>query len=102
MHLRGATGRVDLVRADGSRECLLRIPRWSDDWQGGYRFAAPVEARPGDRIEATCTWDNSAENQPVIDGERLEPTVLRWGFDALDEMCNGSLHLSVDLPSAAR
>lgn len=98
MHLRGKTGRVEVIRADGSRECLLWIPRWTDHWQGGYRFAAPVPVVPGDRIEATCEWDNSAANQPVVNGVKLTSTELRWGFDALDEMCNGSLHLSVDLP----
>lgn len=96
MHLRGKTARIDLVHADGSRECLLHIPRWSDHWQGGYSFKKPIRAVAGDHVEATCEWDNTAKNQPIVDGERLAPTELRWGFKALDEMCNSSLSLTLD------
>lgn len=96
MHMRGKTARVDLVREDGTRECLLRVPDWRDAWQGPYVFAAPLQARAGDRIEATCEWDNSAEHQPIVDGARLDPVDLHWGFGALDEMCNGNISLTLD------
>jgi hypothetical protein len=94
MHLRGKTAKVDLVRADGTRECLLYVPDWTDDWQGTYFFKEPIRAYEGDRIEAVCEWDNTAARQPVVDGVRLEPEDLTWGFDALDEMCNGSVGLT--------
>lgn len=96
MHMRGKTARIDLVREDGTRQCLLRVPEWRDAWQGSYTFAEPLLARAGDRIEATCEWDNSAEHQPVVDGVRLEPSDLHWGFGALDEMCNASLSMTAD------
>lgn len=96
MHMRGKTARVDLVREDGTRQCLLRVPDWHDEWQGPYEFAQPIEARAGDRIEATCEWDNSAANQPFVDGVQLEPVDLTWGFGALDEMCNGNISLTLD------
>lgn len=96
MHMRGKTARVDLVREDGTRQCLLRVNDWHDEWQGPYEFAQPIEARAGDRIEATCEWDNSPENQPVVGGKQLEPVDLTWGFGALDEMCNGNISLTLD------
>ena len=96
MHLRGKTAKIELVREDGTRECLLWVPRWRDEWQGSYQFKEPVMARAGDRIEGTCEWDNSAENQPIVDGVKLEPVDLTWGFDALDEMCNGGVSMTID------
>lgn len=91
MHLLGKSTRVDLLRADGSHRCLLNIPSWSDHWQGGYAFAAPVPIRAGDRIEYRCEWDNSAANQPAIDGAKQVPREVRWGFGVRDEMCSGGL-----------
>jgi hypothetical protein len=96
MHMRGKTARVDLVRKDGTRECLLRVPEWQGAWQGAYTFTTPLQARAGDTIEATCEWDNSPEHQPIIDGVRLESTDLYWGFDALDEMCNAYVSMTLD------
>jgi len=83
MHLLGAAIRLDVVHADASRECLLDVPRWDFDWQGEYRFAAPVDVVAGDRLEAECRWDNSAANQPA--GE--EPHDVAWGWGTADEMC---------------
>jgi hypothetical protein len=96
MHMRGKTARIDLVRKDGTRQCLLRVPDWDDAWQGAYTFAEPLPARAGDRIEATCEWDNSPEHQPIVKGVQLEPTDLHWGFGALDEMCNANLSMTLD------
>lgn len=96
MHMRGKTARIDLVREDGTRQCLLRVPDWDDAWQGPVVFAEPIAAAAGDRFEATCEWDNSAANQPVIDGVQLEPVDLTWGFGALDEMCNANISMTLD------
>lgn len=96
MHLRGKTAKVELVRTDGTRECLLWVPRWRDEWQGSYAFKQPVMAKAGDRIEGTCEWDNSPDNQPWVDGVQLDPVDLYWGFDALDEMCNGGVSMTID------
>ena len=51
---------------------------------------------PGDRIELTCVWDNSAENQPWVGGERQPPRRVGWGDGSLDEMCLGGITLSDD------
>ena len=96
MHMRGKTARIDLVRKDGTRQCLLQVPEWHDEWQGPYVFDMPLVAGAGDTIEATCEWDNTAENQPIVDGVQLEPTNLHWGFDALDEMCNAYVSMTLN------
>ena len=75
MHTRGKSVRIDLLRADGTEECLLDIPEWDFNWQGSYRFKEPVQTSAGDEVRITCTWDNSAGNQPIIDGQPLEPAI---------------------------
>jgi hypothetical protein len=42
---------------------------------------------PGENVRLTCTFDNSPQNQPIIDGERVEPQEVRWGGETFDEMC---------------
>lgn len=94
MHTRGKSVRIDVLRVDGSAECLLDIPHWDFDWQGQYRFVEPVQLEDGDDVRITCTWDNSKANQPVVDGKQLDPKPLRWGEGTLDEMCLGSVQMT--------
>lgn len=96
MHMLGSRLALDLHHADGSVERLLDIPRWDFHWQGAYDLLEPVTIVAGDRIELTCVWDNSAENQPWVGGERQPPRRVGWGDGSLDEMCLGGITLSDD------
>ena len=89
MHLLGAAQQLDVIRADESRECALDIPEWDFNWQLTYGISAnePLVLQPGDGLELTCVYDNSAENQPVVNGERVESRFVEWGDGTLDEMC---------------
>jgi len=89
MHTLGSSIRMDIHRADGTQECLMDIPRWDFDWQIFYSLPEGAFARvePGDSITLSCVYDNTPENQQVVDGERLEPRLVRWGDGTLDEMC---------------
>jgi hypothetical protein len=51
----------------------------------------PLELRAGDTVRLTCRWDNSAANQPIVDGVQQQPREVRWGESSLDEMCLGGL-----------
>jgi hypothetical protein len=86
-HLLGTRGRVDLIRKDGTRDCLLDVPRWDFHWQAGYRFAEPRRVFPGDQIRLECHWDNSLAHQPVIAGRPQPPRDVNFGEDTSDEMC---------------
>lgn len=66
---------------------LLEVPRWDFHWQQFYLFRDPVRLRPADQLTLSCEWDNSAANQPVIDGQRQPPRDVVWGEGSLDEMC---------------
>ncbi len=88
-HLLGASIRADLVREGEPDACLVDIPDWDFNWQDMYYFrpdqALPVQ--PGDQVRLTCRFDNSAEVQPVFNGERMTPRDVAWGDGSTDEMC---------------
>jgi len=94
MHLLGTKATAWLERADTSEQCLLDIPEWDFDWQGAYDLQTPVEVNPGDRFHMQCHWDNSEDNQPVIDGERAAPQDVAWGEGTRDEMCLAILYIT--------
>ena len=89
MHGLGEQIRLRHIQADGEDSCVLDIPQWDFDWQQGYRLRDGdlVELATGDSLELTCVYDNSPDNQPVIDGERLTPRDVTWGDATTDEMC---------------
>jgi hypothetical protein len=92
MHQLGVSGSLEIIRASGEEECLLGINDWDFNWQLAYRFKSPVLLNPGDRLRLTCTWDNTAGNQPT--GE--PPRDLNWGDGTYDEMCLGVMYMSQD------
>lgn len=89
MHLLGRSGGLRVNRADGTSQCLLQIDDYDFNWQSSYGLTAPVEVQPGDQLELECHHDNSAENQPFIDGQKAEPQDVGWGEGTTDEMCLG-------------
>lgn len=91
MHTRGKSGKIWIKRKDGTEVCLLNIPKWDFNWQGDYRFTKPIELNPGDKVGIQCSWDNTAENQPLVDGKKIKPTDLKWGEGTQDEMCLGAI-----------
>ncbi len=93
-HVLGTHGRVELVRADTTRECMVDVPRWDFHWQGGYGFVQPKRMNPGDKIYLECHWDNSAANQPFVNGQQRTPQDVIWGEGTTDEMCLTSFYVT--------
>lgn len=89
MHLLGKSARLSVSRYSGEDECLLQIDDYDFDWQDGYLLREPVVMLRGDQLRLECSWDNTAENQPVVAGERLIPQDVFWGEGTRDEMCLG-------------
>jgi hypothetical protein len=89
MHLLGKSIRFDKVDANGNEECIVDIPRWDFNWQQTYDLGEDdfVVIEPGEATKVTCSWDNSLQNQPVINGEQAEPVTVTWGEGTLEEMC---------------
>ena len=92
MHELGSIGRVGILHPDGSAECLLNIPRWDFHWMADYYFETPVALRKGDKLYVECHWDNSAENQKIVNGVLQEPRTIHWGTD--QEMCGAIITFS--------
>lgn len=95
MHLLGAAQRIETVRAGDPSECVLDIPEWDFDWQQNYSLpnAGTISIAPGEGLSLQCTFDNSAENQPTVDGVQQEPQDVGWGEGSLDEMCLAYLNV---------
>jgi mono/diheme cytochrome c family protein len=96
MHLLGTEIRASLERESESdagevfaETCLINIPAWDFNWQQSYPLAkdARLPVKKGDRLRLRCTYDNSAANQPMVDGLKKMPTDVHWGEGTLDEMC---------------
>jgi hypothetical protein len=83
MHYFGSRQVVRIIRADGTRECLLEIPEWHFGAEQVFWLEAPVRLAPGDEVYVECHFDNSAENQPV---RGSAPRDIAWGGDNQD-MC---------------
>jgi hypothetical protein len=87
MHNLGTRLSSEIVRADGTRGCMVDVPGWSFEWQMDYLFDEPVTYASGDRLTIRCEYDNSPANQAVINGEQVTPRDVTWGEGSLDEMC---------------
>jgi hypothetical protein len=78
MHRRGSRGRQAIVRADGTTECLIDVPRYDYAWQMFYRYVQSKIIHPGDQLMLECQWDNRDNDRAV-----------GWGDGTDDEMCLG-------------
>lgn len=90
LHMLASSVRVDVLRANnGGEACVLDIPSWDFNWQLAYMFpdGQSMEVAPGDAVRLTCVFDNSPQNQPVVDGQPKQPQDVRWGGGTFDEMC---------------
>lgn len=96
MHLLGTQARLTLQKANGDEHCMLQIDDWDFDWQDFYTLREPLRWEAGDTFGIECHYDNSAENQPYVDGKRLEPRDVNWGEGTTDEMCVGFVLVTAD------
>jgi len=93
-HTLGTQNKATIERADGSSECLVQIDDWNFHWQGSYGLREPTVFNPGDALKVECHWDNSPENQPMVNGEQRPPADVYWGEGTTDEMCVGFFYLT--------
>jgi hypothetical protein len=92
MHMLGRQAQVSVQHASGDESCLLYIDDWDFGWQGAYTLEQAVELGPNDALQLACEWDNSAENQPIVDGQPRVPVDVNWGEGTFDEMCLSVLY----------
>lgn len=93
-HVLGTGGRLEIERPDGTNQCLINLPRWDFHWQRSYRLASPKVLRVGDQLKLSCSWNNTDQFQPVVNGQRQPTRDVNWGEGTGDEMCLGILYVS--------
>ena len=92
MHLRGKDFQFDLRYPDGSREVLLKVPRYDFDWQFYYYLKEPRVLPAGTAIECLAHFDNSPNNP-----ENPDPSAeVRWGDQSWEEMMIGFFEIAFD------
>ena len=95
MHLRGRDVSLVLDPGTPKQRVLLHIPRWDFHWQDAYYLQHPVKVGPGDTLQLSCSFDNSAGAQPVVGDAQLPPRYVLWGEGTTDEMCLGVLAVTL-------
>jgi hypothetical protein len=91
MHQLGKSAKLDVKRS-GQSDCMLQIDDWDFQWQGEYAFREPMQLGASDLLQIECSWDNSQQMQPVVDGSPLPPQDVNWGEGTRDEMCLGTFY----------
>jgi hypothetical protein len=91
MHLRGKSFEFRAVFPDGSREVLLRVPKYDFNWQLTYDLAEERVFPKGTKFEATATFDNSANNPFNPDPKAS----VRFGDQTWDEMMVGFIDIAI-------
>ena len=94
LHMHTLGTRASLRVIGPKPDCLLDIPRWDFNWQRSYFFAEPVTVVSGNELQLECHWDNSAANQPFVDGVQQAPKDVNWGEGTGDEMCLGVVYIT--------
>jgi hypothetical protein len=100
MHTLGTRGELSVLRADGTKECLLRIDQWRFQWQQTFFLKQPTRIREGDKLYLECHWGNTPERQYRANGEVLPVQDVHWGDGSRDEMCLGNFLVTEPPPPA--
>lgn len=85
MHVRGESFKYELIKADGSTETLLDIPRYDFNWQLRYDLGQYRLLPRGSTLRITAVYDNSSGNPANPDPTKL----VKWGPQTYDEMMIG-------------
>ncbi len=93
MHKLGTRFWLQVERDDGTVDRFFEIEDWDFDWQGYYLLETPISLLPGDELRLHCSFNNSASNQPLVDGAAREPVDVMWGEGSDDEMCTVSMYV---------
>jgi hypothetical protein len=83
MHTRGKAARYELVYPDETRETILDVPRYDYNWQLTYTLKEPKFVPAGTRLEVTMWFDNSENNEFLIESP---DRAVGFGGMTVDEM----------------
>ena len=92
MHLRGKSMEMRAAYPDGQVEKLLWVPAYDFNWQLWYQLPRGKMLPKGTKIEATGTFDNSANNRYNPD----PAAEVRQGDQSWEEMMMGFFNVAFD------
>jgi peroxiredoxin len=81
MHYRGSAFQL-VGHSENGSEVLLDVPRYDFNWQHLYELKSPRPLSDFQRIDFTCTFDNSEANRANPDPTQL----VTWGDQSWEEM----------------
>jgi hypothetical protein len=88
MHLLGRTLRITLNPGTPGAKTLLYVPNFDFHYQRAYNLSKPVPVVPGDKVQVTCSYDPTLQQEvPLL--RILPPHFVTWGDGSADEMCLG-------------
>jgi hypothetical protein len=98
MHLLGRSFSIVLNPGTAQARTVLSVPNYNFHDQKAYNLGTPIQVRPGDRIQVTCTYDPTlAEELPIL--RRAPAHFVTFGDGSSDEMCVGLAWTTVSLPN---
>ncbi len=94
-HLLCRDMKLDATLPTGEVKHLIWIKNWDFNWQGGYKFATPLDLPKGTRIDMAYTFDNSEANprNPSHPAQRVT-----FGEQTTDEMAVAFLGIVLPKP----
>jgi mono/diheme cytochrome c family protein len=95
-HFLATDMKVDAHLPDGRVTPLIWIKDWDFNWQGQYRYAAPVHLPKGTRLQMRYVYDNSNRNPR---NPASPPRLVTWGEETNDEMAIAFLEFVLPSPA---
>jgi hypothetical protein len=89
MHLLGQSETITLIHGSTST-VLASVAHYNFDGQRSYASPPGTWARPGDKVQVTCTYDPTLR-QVLPSLRKLPPRFVTWGDGSSDEMCLGNV-----------
>ena len=82
-HFLGKSIEAYATLPDGTRQWLIKIPKWDFNWQDDYRYKQPLQLPAGTRIDMRFVYDNTSAN--ALNPQK-PPRRVRFGNRSSDEM----------------
>jgi hypothetical protein len=91
MHVLGVGYDFVGTTAEGAETCISRSDAYDFALQPTYWFDEPVRLEATDRLDVSCTWDNSAANPRQLNDPPID---VSWGENTQQEMCYALMYAS--------
>ncbi len=92
-HFLGKSIEAYATLPDGTRQWLIKIPKWDFNWQDDYRYRQPLQLPAGTRIDMRFVYDNTSAN--ALNPQK-PPRRVRFGNRSSDEMATLTIQVTTE------